>query len=316
MSERRTIAVVGATGAQGGGLARAILADPEGGFAARALTRDPGKEAAQALAAAGAEVVQADLDDEASLVRAFEGAHGVFAVTNFWEHFSPEKEIAQAGNIARAAKAAGAGHVVWSTLENVRTYVPLDDDRMPTLQERYKVPHFDGKGEADALFAELGVPTTYLLASWYFENMIFFGQGPARGEDGKLAFTLPLGTEKMAGIASEDIGKCALGIFKRGQELVGERIGLAGDQLTGAEMADAFTRAFGEQVVYRPMTFEQYRALGFPGADDMGNMYQFYVECSDVVNGARDVARSRELNPELQSLDDWLAKNAGRIPLG
>jgi uncharacterized protein YbjT (DUF2867 family) len=316
MSDKKTIAIIGATGAQGGGLARAILADPDGDFAVRALTRDPSKEAAQALAAAGAEVVQADLDDEASLARAFEGAHGVFAVTNFWEHFSPEKEIAQAGNIARAAKAAGVRHVVWSTLENVRTYIPLDDDRMPTLQEKYKVPHFDGKGEADSIFAESGVPTTYMLASWYFENMIFFGQGPARGDDGTIAFTLPLGDGKMAGIAAEDIGKCALGIFKRGDELVGERIGLAGVQLTGAEMAAAFTKAFGEEVVYRPMTFDQYRALGFPGADDMGNMYQFYVDCEDVVNGARDVERSRELNPELLSLDDWLAKNASRIPLG
>jgi uncharacterized protein YbjT (DUF2867 family) len=314
MSEQKTIAVIGATGAQGGGLTRAILRDGE--FAARAITRDPTKDAAQALASAGAEVVQADLDDEASLRAAFEGAGRIFAVTNFWEHFSPEKEGAQIGNIARAAKAAGAGHVIWSTLEDVRRYIPVQDDRMPTLQEKYKVPHFDGKGQRDHVFDDEGVPTTFMLASWYFENMIFFGQGPVRGEDGKIAFTLPLADKKMAGIAAEDIGKCALGIFKRGQELVGERIGVAGVQLTGNEFADAFARAFGEEVVYRPMTFDQYRALGFPGADDMGNMYQFYVDCEDVVNGTRDVARSRELNPELQSFDDWLAVNKDRIPLG
>jgi uncharacterized protein YbjT (DUF2867 family) len=316
MSDKKVIAVVGATGAQGGGLARAILADRGDEFAARALTRDPSKEAAQALASAGAEVVQADLDDEQSLRRAFSGAHGAFCVTNFWEHFSAEKEIAQAGNMARAAKAEGLRHVVWSTLEDLRLYVPLDDERIPTLHGQYKVPHFDGKGEADDLFSQNDVPTTFLLASWYFENMIFFGQGPARGEDGKLAFTLPLGDEKMAQIAAEDIGKCALGIFKRGDELVGERIGLAGDQLTGAEMAEAFTRAFGEQVPYRPLTFDQYRGLGFPGADEMGNMYQFYVEFADEMNTVRDVARSRSLNPDLQSLEAWLTANAERIPLG
>jgi uncharacterized protein YbjT (DUF2867 family) len=315
MSDKMVIAIVGSTGAQGGGLARAILADPDGEFAARALTRDPSKEQAVALAAAGAEVVQADLDDEESLRKAFGGAYGVFAMTNFWEHFSPEKEVAQAGNAARAAKDAGVEHLVWSTLEDVRTCVPLDDDRMPTLQEKYKVPHFDGKGEADAVFADAGVPTTFLFPSWYFENMIFFGQGPARGEDGAIAFTLPLGDKKMAGIAAEDIGKCTLAIFKQGTELVGERIGVAGDQLSGAEMAAAFSKAFGEEVAYRPMTFDQYRALGFPGADDMGNMYQFYAEFDNVVNSVRDVERSRSLNPDLQSLETWLAANKGRIPL-
>jgi uncharacterized protein YbjT (DUF2867 family) len=152
VSEKKTIAVVGATGAQGGGLVRAIAADDSGEFAARAITRDPGSEKAQALAALRVEVVQADLDDRASLERAFAGAHGVFGVTNFWEHFSPDKEIEQAGNIAEAAQAAGAKHVIWSTLEDVREWVPLDDDRMPTLNERWKVPHFDGKGAPDEEF--------------------------------------------------------------------------------------------------------------------------------------------------------------------
>jgi hypothetical protein len=160
------------------------------------------------------------------------------------------------------------------------------------------------------------VPTTFLLASWYFENMIFFGQGPSRGEDGALVFTLPLADKKLAAMAAEDIGKCALGIFKRGTELAGERIGLAGSQLTGEEMAAAFSQAFGEDVSYRPMTFAEYRALGFPGADEMANTYQFYVDFDDVVNSTRDVERSRSLNPELQSLETWLEANKDRIPLG
>jgi uncharacterized protein YbjT (DUF2867 family) len=196
----------------------------------------------------------------------------------------------------------------------VRRYVPLDDDRMPTLHESYKVPHFDGKGEADAVFAGSGVPTTYLLASWYFENMIFFAQGPARQEDGTVAFTLPLGDAKMAAIAAEDVGRCALGIFKAGPDLAGERVGVAGVQLSGDEMAAAFSKALGEEVAYRPITFEQYRALGFPGAEEMANTYQFYVEFDEVVNSVRDVDRSRSLNPQLQSLDEWLAENKDRLP--
>src|SRR5690349_13533234 len=148
----KIIAVTGATGAQGGGLVRAILADPSGGFKVRAITRKADSDKAKALAAAGAEVVAADLDDPASLERAFAGAHGAYCLTNFWEHFSPEKELAQAGNMAQAAKKCGVRHVVWSTLEDSRRFIPLSDDRMPTLQGKYKVPHFDAKGEADELF--------------------------------------------------------------------------------------------------------------------------------------------------------------------
>src|SRR5215212_1991517 len=159
MANSKVIAVVGATGAQGGGLARAILADPPGGFACRAITRDPNKDAARALAAKGAEVVQADLDDVESLKKAFGGAYGAFCVTNFWEHFSAEKEKTQARNLADAAKASGVQHAIWSTLEDTRALMAPGDTRMPMLQEKYRVPHFDAKAEADAYFKD--VPATY-----------------------------------------------------------------------------------------------------------------------------------------------------------
>src|SRR5688572_5293798 len=192
MSEPKIIAVVGATGAQGGGLVRAIQSDPGGGFRARAITRDPNSAKAKELAAVGAEVVAGDVDDEKSLARAFEGAHGAFCVTFFWAHFSAEKEIAEAGNMASAAKQAGVRHAIWSTLEDTRKWIPLTDARMPTLMGKYKVPHFDGKGEANHLFADAGVPTTYLLTSFYWDNFIYFGMGPKRGPDRRLAITLPM----------------------------------------------------------------------------------------------------------------------------
>jgi uncharacterized protein YbjT (DUF2867 family) len=146
MSDQKIIAVIGATGAQGGGLVRAILNDPSGGFRARAITRDPRSPAAQALAQQGAEVVAADIDDEAGLTQALQGAYGAYCVTFFWAHFSPEKEQAEIRNMARAAKAAGVQHVIWSTLEDTRQWIPLSDPRMPTLMGQYKVPHFDAKG--------------------------------------------------------------------------------------------------------------------------------------------------------------------------
>src|SRR5262245_23651759 len=119
-TNQKIIAVVGATGAQGGGMVRAILADKSKEFAARGITRHPDGDKGKALQQAGAEVVAADLDDPKSLQRAFAGAYGVFGVTNFWEHFSAEKELAQATNIAEAAKQAGVQHVIWSTLEDTR----------------------------------------------------------------------------------------------------------------------------------------------------------------------------------------------------
>jgi uncharacterized protein YbjT (DUF2867 family) len=315
MADKKIIAVVGATGAQGSGLVRAILADKGGPFRARALTRAPGSEKARVLADAGAEVLAADVDDPESLKRAFAGAHGAFCVTFFWDHFSPEKEVAHARSMAEAAKKAGLEHVIWSTLEDTRKYVPLDDNRMPTLLGKYKVPHFDGKGEADRVFTELKVPTTFLVTSFYWENLIFFGMGPKRGPDGKLAFTLPMGNKKLASIAAEDIGKAAYSVFKKGRELVGKTVGVAGAHLTGTQMAASLSKALGEEVRYNAVTPEQYRGFGFPGADDLGNMFQFNQEFEQVCLNGRNLEAGRALNPAMQSFDGWLAQNKKRIPL-
>jgi uncharacterized protein YbjT (DUF2867 family) len=315
MADKKIISVVGATGAQGNGLVRAILNDPSGEFAARAITRNTKSDKARDLAQLGAELIAADIDDEASIRKAFEGAHGAFCVTFFWEHFSPEKEIAEAQNMARAAKAAGVKHVIWSTLEDTRQWVPLSDNRMPTLNGKYKVPHFDGKGESNKLFTSLGVPTTFMLASFYWDNLIFFGMGPKKDPDGRLAITFPMGDKKLPGMAAEDIGKCAYGIFKKGGELIGKTMGVTGEHLTGAQMAAALTQALRLEVRYNDVPPEVYRALGFPGADDLGNMFQFKRDFQEVFCGVRNVNFSRSLNPELQTFNEWLAKNKDRIPI-
>lgn len=308
---KRIIAVVGATGAQGGGLVRAILADPDGGFAARAITRDPNSPKAKALADAGAEVVAADVSDVDSLRRAFDGAYGAFCVTFFWDHLSPERELNDARAMATAARDAGVQHVIWSTLEDTRERVPLTDDRMPTLMEKYKVPHFDAKGEADGVFRELGVPTTFLRTSFYWDNFVHFGMGPTRGADGKLGITLPMGDAKLPGIAADDIGRSAYGIFKRGKELVGKTVGIAGEHLTGSEMASAFSKVAGEEVAYNSVDPAVYRSFGFPGADDLGNMFQFKRDFEREFCSQRPVDATRALNPSLRSFAQWLEENRG-----
>ena len=315
-ADKKIIAVIGATGAQGGGLVRAILDDKNGPFAVRAITRDVNSDKAKALAEAGAEVVAADVDDVKSLTKAFEGAHGAFCVTFFWAHLKPEKELSQARNMAQAAKNAGVKHVIWSTLEDTRKSIPLSDDRMPTLLGKYKVPHFDAKGEADGIFTELGVPTTFLVTSFYWDNFIHFGMGPKKGADGKLAITLPMGNKKLAGIAAEDIGKTAYAIFDKGAEMIGKTVGIAGGHLTGAQMAKSLSKALGQQVSYNAVPPATYRAFGFPGADDLGNMFQFNSEFEQDCCDARNISETKSLNPELQTFDRWLSENKSRIPLG
>ena len=311
----RIIAIAGATGAQGGGLVRAIMNDRTGGYTARALTRDPGAPAATTLAGLGAEVVKADLDDPASVRRAFEGADCAYCVTFFWAHFSPERELTQARTLADAARDAGVGHVIWSTLEDTRRWVPLGDPRLPTLMGKYKVPHFDAKGEADTAFADAGVPTTYLLTSFYWDNLIQLGMGPQPGADGRLAITFPMADKKLPGIAAEDIGKCAYGIFKQESALIGKRVGVAGEHLTGEQMATVLTRELGRDVVYHAIEPDAYRALGFPGADDLGNMFQFKRDFEEDFCRARDIEAARALNPELQTFAHWVRRNRERFAL-
>jgi len=315
VADKKIIAVMGATGSQGGGLVRAILSDPAGGFAARAVTHQPDSDKAKELAKMGAEVVAADVDNAESIKKAFQGAYGAYCVTFFWNHFSPEKEVAHATAMAHAAKDNGLKHVIWSTLEDTRKFVPLSDNRMPTLQGKYKVPHFDAKGEADAAFAKLGVPVTFLLTTFYWDNAIYFGMGPKRGQDGKLAITFPLGDKKMAGIAAGDIGKCAYGIFKDGNKWIGKTVGIAGDHLTGVQMAAAYAKALGQDVGYNAVTPEAYRGFGFPGAEDLGNMFQFYAEFEDHFSKSRSLETSRALNPAMLNFEAWLGQNKSRIPL-
>ncbi len=315
MPDPKVIAVVGATGAQGGALVRAICADATGPFRVRALTRKPGSEAAMALKSLGAQVVAADLDNAASLDDAFRGAHGAFCVTNFWEHFSPEKETAQATALAHATRKAGVKHVIWSTLEDTRRNVPLDDERMPTLMKHYKVPHFDAKGAADEIFRTQGAPTTFLRTSFYWENLIHFGMAPKVAPDGTLVFALPMGKARLPGIAAGDIGRCAYAIFKDPARWIGKTVGVAGEHPTGEKMAADLAAALKRPVRYQAVDPATYRGLGFAGAEDLGNMFQYKHDFEQEFCAARDLGIARALFPGLQDFRAWLKDNVAQIPI-
>ncbi|MDX1530687.1 MAG: NmrA family NAD(P)-binding protein, partial [Rhodothermales bacterium] len=179
----------------------------------------------------------------------------------------------------------------------------------------FKVPHFDAKGEAEQLFTDRGVPTTFLLTSFYWDNLIYFGSGPQRMPDGSLALVFPLDDAKLPGIAAEDIGRAAYGVFKAGDRFIGETVGIAGGHLSGQEMADAMSRALGEDIGYASVPPEVYRGFDFDGADDLGNMFQFKRDFEADFRRPRDVDRTRRLNPQLQSFDDWLSRHGSQIPI-
>ena len=249
MAGKKVIAVVGATGAQGGGLARAILADRNGTFAVRAITRDPARMPHARSPTQGAEVVR-PTRRRRECAEGVCGCRRAYCVTNFWEHLSAEKEKAQASNLADAAKAAGVPHVIWSTLEDTRKLMAPGDTRMPMLQKDYRVPHFDAKAEADAYFA--GLPVTYLVTSFYWDNLYSFGLGPKKGDDGVYGWSFPMGQKRLAGIAAEDIGKVAYGIFKAGSQYIGKTVGIAGEFLTADEMSEKLAEGLGIKVKYTP----------------------------------------------------------------
>lgn len=316
MENSKVIAIMGATGAQGKGLVNAILNDKDGGFKVRAITRNAKSDKAKQLIKQGAEVVEANVEDKASLVNAFKGAYGAFCLTFFWEHMSPEKENLHANNLAEAAKETGVKHVIWSTLEDTRKWIPLEDDRMPTLQGKYKVPHFDAKGEANVYFENSGIPYTLLNTSFYWENFIYFGMGPQKGPDGTLGITFPMRDKKLPGISSDDIGKCAYGIFKSGKEFQGKTVSIAGEHLTGEQMARAFSKSLGLEIRYNDVPPSVYRGFGFPGADDMGNMFQFKADFEKEFCGARNIEATKKLNPELLNFETWLEKNKAALKIG
>ena len=310
---KKTIAIFGATGAQGGGLAHAIAADPNGPFAARAITRHTDSDKAKALKALGVDVVAGDTDDPASLDDALAGADAAFCVTNFWEHLDVVREGNQAAAMARATKKAGLSHVVWSTLEDTRKDIPLTDTRMPVLHGQFFVPHFDSKGQIDPIFASDGAPTSFIRAAFYWDNFIHFGMGPRKGDDGKYTLALPLGGVKLPGIWSGDVGRCAYGIFQKGPSAAGQTFGVAGETLSGADMAAKMGKALGIDIAFFDVPFDVFRGLGFPGAEDLGNMFQYQQILGEAFYEARNPLVARELNPGLLNFDAWLAANRDKI---
>ncbi len=296
MSEQRLVLVTGATGAQGGGVARHLLRSAK--FRVRCLTRKANSAKAAELRQAGAELAEGDLEDSASLRAALDGCYGAFGVTNFWEHFG--KEYAQGKNLVDAVKASDVQHFVFSTLPSSKSI----------SGGTHEVPHFDMKARLEEYARELGIPSTFVHVAFYFENFLTYFP-PQKQADGSYSFGFPQGDTALAGVAVEDVGGVVAAIFEKRAEMPGRTVGIAGDDLTGAEYADILSRTLGRTIRYNHIPREVYAAFGFPGAQELADMFDFnrlYIP-----ERKADVAASRSLYPAMRTFETWAAANLERF---
>lgn len=274
----RIVLVTGATGKQGGAVARRLLDE---GFYVRALTRDPNKPEARALAERGAEVVEGDLNDRATLDRALEGVHGVFSVQNFFEA-GYDGEVRQGVTLADAAKATGVSHFVYSSVGSAH--------------RKTGIPHFESKFEIEEHVRAIGLAHTVLRPVFFMDNWVLFGREQI------LSGTLsqPLDPDKsLQQIAVDDIGVFAAIALKNPDGWLGRAVDLAGDELTMPEMADVFGRIIGREVHYVQMPMEQTRqSVGEEGA----KMYEWFNE----VGYDADIAALRRAYPNPITLERYL----------
>ena len=296
MTDRPIFLVTGATGAQGGSVARHLLA--VGKHHVRALTRNPASEAATALAASGAEVVSGDLDRPDSLRAALSGARGVFGVTNFWEHF--DKEEQQGRNLIDAVAAAGVEDFIFSALPSPNAVAP----------GKFDVPHFEIKARLADRVRELGLGATFVHVAFYYENFLSFFP-PQRQEDGSYAFGFPQGDTPLASVAAEDLGGVVTAILKDRSAFRDRIVGAVGDELTGTQYAEVMSRVLGRRIVYNYIPREVFAGFGFPGAADLADMFEF--NRLHIPTRKADVDESRRLYPAMQGFEAWLEHNKTRF---
>lgn len=308
--DKKLIAVMGATGAQGGAVVDALLTASDE-FAIRAITRNPDSEKAKALEAKGCEVVKGDADDVASMIKAFEGCYGAFLVTNFWEDMSMSHEMETTEKLQEACAEAKVEHVVLSTLEDTRPIISASDnaDTWKVLDEETKsyVPHLDGKGETGKKFLESDVPVTLLFTSFYYDNFIHFGMGPQKhAEDQPYSITFPTGEAPFGMNSLRDIGCNVLSILKD-PSTINTSVGVVSERATGKEIADAFSKVIGEPVVFNAVPVDVYAAFGFPGAADLANMFRYFAEFPAVHRTVQ--GNAERLGRKTDSLIEWIEAN-------
>jgi len=291
-----TILVVGATGMQGGGVARHLL--KRGVFNVRCMTRRPDSEPAGLLKQHGAEVVQADLDNSESIRRAVEGCKGVFGVTNFWEAYF--REYDQGVNLINAAAEAEVGHLVLSTLPSAKSM----------SQGALELPHFETKARMEEHAQLRSAPFTFVHVAFYYEN--FLNYFPPRGQpDGNYSFGFPLGDACLGAVAAEDIGGVVAKIFESRPEFVNKTLEIIGDEMPARTYAEIMTLVLRRKIAYSHVARETYASMGFPGARELADMFEFLRVYTP--SRRAHITRCRHLFPEMQTFETWIENNVHKF---
>ena len=296
MADRKTILVTGATGAQGGGVVRHLLKG--GKFKVRCLTRKPESERARALVQAGAETVRGDLGKPESLQAAMKDCYGVFGVTNFWEYFA--KEAFHGKNLIDAVKQTGIQHFVFSTLPSSQK---LSEGKL-------EIPHFDLKARMEQYARSLNLPATYAQVAFYYENFLTFFP-PKLQEDGSYMFGFPQGETPLAAVSLEDVGGVVATIFDRPDEFRDKTVGIVADELPCSKYAEILSRVLGKRIFYRHIPREVFAKLGFPGAEDLANMFEYSRLLTP--NRQADIEQSLALYPAMQRFEPWVQANKDKF---
>lgn len=294
--QQKIILVTGATGAQGGSVTKALLAENK--FAVRILTRNANTEKVKAIKELGAEVVTGDMNDIESLRLAMKDCYGVFGVTNFWEHF--DKEYALGKNLIDAVQQSSIKHFVFSSLED---YSKLSGGKFP-------VPHYDMKAALQEYAKSLQLPATFVQISFYYENLLSFF--PLQKDDnGDLYFGFPQGDTRLATISAADYGGIVAAVFSHPVEYIGRTFRAVGSDNTCAAYAASLKKVLGRKVYFKYIPRDEYAALGFAGAAELANMFE--VQRLYIPNRQIDMIESYGLNPDMLTFESWVKKNKSKF---
>lgn len=290
--QRPVALVVGATGSQGGSVARALLA--RGEYAVRAVTRRPLSDEARALRDRGVEVVRGDIDDRRSMRDALAGVEVAFGVTSYWEHLEREAELGL--RLVDALADSGVRHVVLSTRPSARR----------ASNGEFSIASFDGKARMEDAAECIGLPATFIHPAFFYENFLSLFV-PQRQVDGSYVFGFPQGDAPLAGFAVADLGDVVADLFARGTALLGERIPLVGEVATPAQYAEVMSDVADEIVRYRHVPWEVFLTMGFPGAHDLANTFDFYR--TQETRARAGLVTTKALFPGVRNFARWLAEH-------
>lgn len=293
---RPTILVTGATGAQGGSVARALLNTKR--YTVRCLTRNANSEKALALRKAGAELVEGDLGDKDSLLAAMVGCYGVFGLTNFWEHF--DKEFSHGRNLIDAVRESSVSHFVYSGLPS---YLELSSGQLA-------VPHCDIKATLENYTRSLNLPASFVHIAFYYENFLSFFP-PQKRADGYYYFGFPQGDTRLAMASVEDIGPIVAQVFACPEIYLHRTVGVVGEDRTCKEYAAIMSQVLGVTVRYNHIQRDVYSALGFPGAEELANMFE--VQRLYIPRRSQHLMESYFMNPKMQNFESWLLNNRSQF---